>query len=38
MEKMKGAGYVICGTPSLTDIEEALNKTGDRDFYKKTTR
>lgn|GEM_PF-6716187 len=38
MSKMNGAGYVIRGTPWLTDVEDFLQETGDRDFYRRTTR
>ena len=38
MEKMNGKGYIRRGTPWLGDVEEALDKIGDRDFYRKTVR
>ena len=38
MQKMDGAGYVIRGTPWLTNVEEALEEIGDRDFYRRTIK
>ena len=38
MQKMDGAGYVIRGTPWLTNVGEALEEIGDRDFYRRTIK
>ena len=38
MHKMDGAGYVIRGTPWLTNVEDAVEKIGDRDFYRRSMR